>query len=170
MNIVLTGFMASGKTTIGKRIAEISDYTFIDTDEMIIEKEERTINEIFEKDGEEYFRKIESEIISKVSGMDNMIISTGGGTVLNKNNICVLRRNGVVFNLAPDFSVIESRMAEAVKNRPLLQNSNIENIKKRFNDRLPFYDNCDKKIHISARTTIDEISWEILEEMNKRKR
>ena len=68
MNIVLTGFMATGKTEISKAISEISKYNLIDTDDMIVEQEEITINEIFDKCGEEYFRKIECEVIKKSGG------------------------------------------------------------------------------------------------------
>ena len=161
--------MASGKTTIGKRISELSGYKFIDTEEMIVKKECRTINEIFDKDGEEYFREVERSVVYEVSKMNNMVISTGGGVVLDKKNIEVLRKNGRVFNLSPDFSVIESRLLEAAKSRPLLKNDSIEDIKKRFDNRIPFYDNCDKKVHISMETTVDETAYEILEEMKKLK-
>lgn len=68
MNIVLTGFMATGKTEISKAISEISKYNLVDTDDMIVEQEGITINEIFDKCGEEYFRKTECEVIKKSGG------------------------------------------------------------------------------------------------------
>ena len=168
MNIVLTGFMASGKTTAGRRIAEISDYEFIDTDEMIVDSEGRSINDIFATDGEEYFRRVEREIIREAAKMDNKIISTGGGVVLNAENIEELRKSGVVFNLAPDFSVIEQRVLKAAETRPLMKNQSIEDIKKRFDDRKPFYDNCDYKIHITEQFTPDDTAQQILKIMNER--
>ena len=67
MNIVLTGFMATGKTEISKAISEISKYNLVDTDDMIVEQEGITINEIFDKCGEEYFRKTECEVIKKAA-------------------------------------------------------------------------------------------------------
>ena len=141
MNIVLTGFMATGKTEISKAISEISKYNLVDTDDMIVEQEGITINEIFDKCGEEYFRKTECEVIKKAAEMKNVVIATGGGVVLNKQNIENLRKTGVIFNLSPDFSVIRERLEEARKTRPLLKRDSIENIKKRFDDRKPFYGN-----------------------------
>ena len=79
MNIVLTGFMATGKTEISKAISEISKYNLVDTDDMIVEQEGITINEIFDKCGEEYFRKTECEVIKKAAEMKNVVIATGGG-------------------------------------------------------------------------------------------
>lgn len=105
MNIVLTGFMATGKTEISKAISEISKYNLVDTDDMIVEQEGITINEIFDKCGEEYFRKTECEVIKKAAEMKNVVIATGGGVVLNEQNIENLRKTGVIFNLSPDFSV-----------------------------------------------------------------
>ena len=111
MNIVLTGFMASGKTEVSKAVASMSKYKLIDTDDMIVEKEGMSINEIFERHGEEYFRRVEHECVCRAAAMDNMVIATGGGVVLNKSNIDALRKNGMIFNLAPDFEVIEERLA-----------------------------------------------------------
>lgn len=162
MNIVLTGFMASGKTEISKAIARISDYNLIDTDDAIVEKMGISINEIFAKYGEEFFRKTERNVILELSNVDNTVIATGGGVVLNSENISLLRKNGIVFNLAPEFSVIEERLAEARKTRPLLKNDSIENIKKRFDDRKPFYDNCDYKINITNDRTPESYAEEIL--------
>ena len=87
MNIVLTGFMASGKTEISKRLAKLLKYNLVDTDLLIVDEEKMTINDIFAIKGEEEFRKIEHNVICRVSTMDKTVISTGGGVVLNKQNI-----------------------------------------------------------------------------------
>ena len=162
MNIVLTGFMASGKTEISKAIAEISTYTLVDTDDLIIQKLNMSINEIFDEYGEEYFRKVEHETVLEAAQTTNSVIATGGGVVLNKANIDALRKTGLVFNLSPDFSVIKERLEEARKTRPLLRQDSIEDIEKRFNDRKPFYDNCDYKIHIINGRTPRSYAMEIL--------
>ena len=148
MNIVLTGFMATGKTEISKAISEISKYNLVDTDDMIVEQEEITINEIFDKCGEEYFRKTECEVIKKAAEMKNVVIATGGGVVLNEQNIENLRKTR--------------------KKRPLLKQDSIENIKKRFDDRKPFYDNCDYKINVIHGRTPRSYAMEILEIMESR--
>ena len=168
MNIVLTGFMATGKTEISKAISEISKYNLVDTDDMIVEQEGITINEIFDKCGEEYFRKTECEVIKKAAEMKNVVIATGGGVVLNEQNIENLRKTGVIFNLSPDFSVIRERLEEARKTRPLLKRDSIENIKKRFDDRKPFYDNCDYKIKVIHGRTPRSYAMEILDIMESR--
>lgn len=162
MNIVLTGFMASGKTEISKAIAKNSKYKHIDTDDMIVETAGMSINDIFKKYGEEKFREIEHECVCKAAAMDNMVIATGGGVVLNKENIKELRKKGKIFNLAPDFSVIKERLAAAAKTRPLLQNQDIEAVRKRFNDRLPYYADCDYTVHVISGRLPKSYAVEIL--------
>lgn len=162
MNIVLTGFMATGKTEISKAIAKISDYTLIDTDDMIVEAAKMSINDIFAQYGEEYFRELEHKCVCEAAQMDNMVIATGGGVVLNKENIKALRKNGKIVNLAPEFSVIEERLNKAAATRPLLKGQDIEAVKKRFEDRLPFYADCDIKIEVTNGKTPEEFAREIL--------
>lgn len=162
MNIVLTGFMASGKTEISKAIAAVSRYKLIDTDDMIVKETGKTINEIFAVSGEQGFRELEHRIICRAAELDGYVIATGGGVPLNKDNIAALRKNGVIINLAPDFSVIRERLEAARDTRPLLQNQDIEAIEKRFNDRLPFYADCDFKIHIINGRTPRSYALEIL--------
>ncbi len=169
MNIVITGFMASGKTTISKEIAGMSKFEFIDTDEYLEQNEGITINEIFAKYGEEYFRAKEHEIIKKVSAMDNMVISTGGGVVLNKSNMTELRRNGIIFNLSPDFEVIKERLEKAAATRPLLKNQDIADVRRRFEARRPFYDDCDYKIKIVPERSARSCAMEILDLIKSRK-
>ena len=162
MNIVLTGFMATGKTTIGRAIADRSNFTFEDTDSMIITKTGMDINEIFSKYGEEHFRDLERECVKEAASKDNLVIATGGGVVLDKRNIDTLRENGIIINLDPDFAIIESRVAQARASRPLMQGESIENIKKRFEARKSYYDNCDRKIYITEERTPSSYAEEIL--------
>lgn len=166
-NIVLTGFMAAGKTEISKAIAEISKYKLIDTDDMIAEAMGMSINEIFAKYGEEEFRRIEHECICKAAKMSGMVIATGGGAVLKKENIEELRKKGKIFNLAPDFKVIEERLAAAAATRPLLKNQDIAAVKKRFEDRLPYYADCDCKIHVISGRSPKSYAMEIISLMEQ---
>lgn len=165
MNIVLTGFMASGKSEISKAIAKLSDYMLLDTDDMIVEKAGMSINEIFAAHGEEYFRQLEKEAVREASKAKKAVIATGGGVVLDKENVSVLRSTGVIFNLAPDFSVIRERLEEARKTRPLLKQDSIEDIQKRFEERLPFYADCDHKISVINGRTPRSYAIEILKIM-----
>ena len=149
MNIVLTGFMATGKTKISKALSELTGYKLVDTDEMITEREGKTINEIFEEIGEEGFRKKEHEVICEAAKLDGYIISTGGGVPLNRENMKELRKNGIIVNLSPSFDVIKERLEKARESRPLLKNSGLEDIEKRFNDRKPFYADCDYSVSVN---------------------
>lgn len=166
MNIILTGFMATGKTQISKRLAKLSGFNLVDTDAMIVEETKMTINEIFDTMGETEFRKIEHNIICKVSELDNTVISTGGGVVLNTSNIKELRKNGIIVNLSPSFDVILERLNFAKASRPLLQNSDIDSIRKRFYDRLPYYAVCDYKINVSNDHDPEYFAKEILKLIN----
>ena len=168
MNIVLTGFMASGKTEISKAIASISRYERIDTDDMIEKAAKMTINEIFAKYGEERFRKMEREAVKEAASMDNTVIATGGGAVLDASNIEELRKTGVIFNLAPDFEVIADRIESASATRPLLKNQSMDDIKERFIKRQPFYDNCDYKIHVIKGRSSKSYAMEILNIMSEK--
>lgn len=162
MNVVLTGFMATGKSTIGKEVARISKFKFIDTDEMIVKKAGMEINDIFAKYGEKQFREIEKDVIKEVAQMDNMVVATGGGVVLDRENIDLLRGNGIIINLNPDFSVIEERALKARESRPLMKNESMEEIKKRFDERKPYYDNCDEKVRVVSGRTPHSYAMEIL--------
>lgn len=163
MNIVLTGFMASGKTEISKVIASISNYKLIDTDDMITKAVGMSINEFFDKFGESEFRNIEHNIVCEAAKLDGYIIATGGGVPLNKDNMDQLRKNGIIINLAPDFCVIEERLEAARATRPLLKEQDIESIQQRFNERIPFYNNCDFKIHVINGRTPKSYAMEILD-------
>ncbi len=118
-NIILIGFMGSGKSAAGKMLAKKLNMKFIDTDARIEKKEGKTISEIFKRYGESTFRDRESEIIKEASQQQNTVISAGGGAVLLKKNVSRLKKSGVVVWLKAKPETIAKRVG-AAKNRPLL--------------------------------------------------
>ena len=155
-NIVLTGFMASGKTVVGKALAEKLGRKFVDSDKLIEEKCRMSIPEIFEKYGEEYFRNIESQVIEEISLKSGAVIATGGGAVLNKDNIAVLRKNATIVNLEPSGEVVAARLSKDDGTRPLNKGQDINQILDRFEKRKPFYDNCDVKVKITKEMSVED--------------
>ncbi len=124
-NIVLIGMMGSGKSSVGKQLSKKLDRPFIDTDEIIEKREERSITEIFELYGENYFRKLEIEIVKEVSEYDNHIISTGGGIVVNPDNVARLKLTGHIFYLKNDIDELAERLSNNTENRPLLVDNHL---------------------------------------------
>lgn len=161
-NIVLIGFMASGKTTIGKALAEITGYAFADTDQKIEQKLRLTVSEIFFKDGEGVFRDYEREIIKQCCAIKRCIIACGGGVVLDWDNIERLREVGRIIWLKPGLDTIVKRLETDV-NRPLAVDRSSEEIMKLMAARASKYEKAaDITIDTDGKGT-DEICAEILE-------
>lgn len=133
-NIVLIGMPGCGKSTIGYRMSQKINYSFFDADKYLEEKENRIISDIFSKEGEEYFRKLETKYLEDLSKKEQIIISTGGGAVKKKENIDTLKQNGIIIFLD---RTIEDISKENHENRPLLQN--IENLWKLYDERINLY-------------------------------
>lgn len=142
-NIILIGFMFSGKSSIGKMLAENLGYNFIDTDNLIEEKENRAIKNIFTQDGESYFRKLEEEIIYNLKNIKNTVIAVGGGAVLNFNNIQQLKSIGRVFYLNANLNTILQR-AKNKDQRPLA-NGNLTEL---YYFRKPIYESLGEIVHV----------------------
>jgi shikimate kinase len=115
--------MGSGKSTVSKNFAEKTNYPFIDLDILIQEKAKKSIQEIFEGDGEKLFRKLESETLEALSGED-AVIACGGGIVLKESNLKQLKSGTVVYLKASIPKLIHR--LEKVNNRPLIKGKNIE--------------------------------------------
>ena len=133
-NLVLVGMPGCGKTTIGTETAKILGKEFVDTDLEIVKREGITIPEIFSLKGEEYFRRVESEVVAEISKKQGLVIATGGGAVLNSRNVDLLKGNGtVVFIDRPIEELVTT------SDRPL--SSNRELLEKRYNERYDIYCN-----------------------------
>jgi shikimate kinase len=153
MNIVLTGPMGVGKSTIGIRVAKILGWEFSDTDQIIVQRAGHSINEIFAKEGERRFRTIESNVIKEVAKKDETVIATGGGVVLDPQNMRLLRSNGVIVNLEATPTTLLKRLKK-VTDRPLL--TGIDGLKKLLKERSGVYSNADHRIDTST-LTIDQV-------------
>jgi len=149
-NIVLVGFMGTGKTSIGKRLATRLRMRYVDTDDIIERDSGRCISDIFSEDGEETFRELESEAVRKVSKLNNHIISTGGGVVLKETNMAELKRNGTVFCLTATPEEIYRRVQHQ-SHRPLLQTPDpLAKIKSMLEDRHPYYVKADYMVETTG--------------------
>lgn len=143
MRLYLLGFMGSGKSFSGKRLAEKFGMSFIDLDNFIEEKQGRTIREIFEKEGEDYFRKIEKMCLLEMGQKEMTIISTGGGTPCFFDNMKWMNENGVTVFLETSVEVLSNRLFDEMQKRPLLKGLSKEELKhfieKKLEERNPFY-------------------------------
>lgn len=142
-NIVLTGFMGTGKTTVGQLLAEELHRPFIDTDQLIEEKLDAKINEIFKKIGEPKFRDFETQTIALLSNLEDYVISCGGGAVVNPANVSNLNKNGIIINLYASPNHILKRLDE-VDSRPLIKQmlNPFDGIKKLLAQRQKAYEQC----------------------------
>jgi len=123
-NIILTGFMGTGKTTVGKLLAQRLKYEFVDTDVFIEGRAGRSIAEIFAELGEAAFRQMETEAALELANRDELVISTGGGLMLDDGNVAALGENGRIFCLTATPNEILARIQKDGETRPLLADEN----------------------------------------------
>ncbi len=144
MNIVLIGYRCTGKSSVGRLLSKEIGWEYIDTDELIQQKSGFCIDDIVRQYGWNRFRELEKEIVKEVSNLDNYIISTGGGVVLNEENVYKLKERGFFIWLKADSTTIRARMKEDQKtdiNRPALTDANpIDEIEHVLKLREPLYD------------------------------
>lgn len=165
-NIVLIGFMGTGKTSVGKIIAKKLGFKFVDVDELIERTTGMEISEIFSKFGEPRFRDIETEMIKLITQKTGQVIATGGGVVLRDENMELLKENGVIFCLEAPENVIFERVKHT-KNRPLLQVENPEEkIKELLQMRMPLYKKADFCICTEGLTP-EEVAEKIIKEYER---
>lgn len=166
-NIALIGFMGTGKTAVGEALAARLGKELVETDALIVEKAGMSIPEIFNRDGEIAFRELEIAVIKEIAEKDNIIISCGGGVVLNKINIDRLRIKCIIINLIAKPSVIAERTA-GDDERPLLAvNDRIKEIKELLDYRRPFYERAADIEIDTSELDIDAVVNKILGELEE---
>ena len=164
-NIVLIGFMGSGKTTVGQLLAQTLGYTFADTDQLIEEGESMTIQEIFAQNGEGYFRQLETLIMEEVSGtMNQTEISVGGGLPMTLNNHKYLKKCGKVIYLKVSEQTVIDRL-KGDTSRPILSGEDAtEMIYKLLALRDPTYRTLADRIIETDQLSVEEIVQKIIHE------
>lgn len=158
-NIVLTGFMGTGKSTVGKKLAADLGWTFIDTDEEIEKVTGLKIPGIFKERGESAFREAERVMIRSLAQREHCVISTGGGTILDERNREVLSAGGYLITLHASLETVLKRVGDN-RDRPLLQKTPSE-IEVLWESRRPVYGRADYSVD-TADKSADQVKEEIL--------
>ncbi len=138
-NIVLVGFMGTGKTTVGELLAQKTGMPLLDMDSLIVERAGKSINDIFAQDGEPHFRRLERELVQELSSQTGHVISTGGGIVLNPDNIADYEKSGLVVCLLASPETILDRVRHDTS-RPLLAGDKEAKIVELLESRKPLYE------------------------------
>ncbi|MDU7338175.1 MAG: shikimate kinase [Clostridium sp.] len=161
-NIVLCGFMGSGKTTVGQVLAQKSGRAFFDLDQYIEQQEGKTVTQIFAEQGEEGFRKLETKAARKLSEQNNLIIATGGGAVLKEENVEILRKGGVLIHLDASLNAVEQRL-NGLDDRPLLQRDDRQEfLRILYAKRIPLYRTA-AHLSVNADYSPDDVCEQILQ-------
>ncbi|OGS24353.1 MAG: hypothetical protein A2297_02935 [Elusimicrobia bacterium RIFOXYB2_FULL_48_7] len=173
MNIVLTGFMGTGKSSVGKKLADLLGWQYFDTDEMIEHDTRTTIADIFDKRGEPFFRNEETRAARSISKKNNCVIATGGGIVLKKENMEIFEKTSLIVNLSASPEVIFERTKNDTT-RPLLNKPDpMQEIIKLLEARKPYYVRCNISIN-TDNLSVDEVVEKIAEyarnQLNKNSR
>lgn len=165
MKIVLTGFMGTGKTSVGKELGRLLGYRFVDTDRLIEGKEGKPISLIFREKGEDYFRKLEEDTVKEASIMRNVVIATGGGVIKNRKNVENLGRNGIIVWLKADPEIILKRAMTEGGKRPLLDvEEPLKEINKLLSERINLYEQADTSVDTNY-ITPQESAHEIIDRL-----
>jgi shikimate kinase len=165
-NIVLCGFMGTGKSSVGKRLAAMVSYDFLDMDAAIEAEEGVSIPQIFASRGEPAFRALESRMVERMAGQTRCVIATGGGTIINPQNLESLKRCGIVVTLTADIPTILLRVG-AGDDRPMLRaGDRVERIRALLEQRAEAYDRADITLDTSA-LSIDEVARHLVNQLRE---
>ena len=149
----MIGFMGTGKSTVGRMLAEQLGKPLIDIDQHIEETEKRKINDIFKKEGEPYFRALEKKAVRWASGKKGVVITTGGGAVIDPENTAALKEGGVLVALLAAPETVFKRIRNS-RHRPLLKGDDmLSEIKRLMEIRKPYYDKADYKFETDGLTS-----------------
>lgn len=157
--VYIIGFMGVGKSTVGRLLAEKLDCPFFDTDAEVESVIGLKISHIFEQQGEQFFRELETESLSRLQGHDCAVVSTGGGIVGRGDNWHIMKQSGTVVYLHADWSTISSRLIDT-SHRPLAKNGTDSELHQLWKKRLPLYQQADVVIvtdQLNPQQVVDQI-------------
>jgi shikimate kinase len=164
-NLSLIGFMGTGKSSVGHMLATQLHFTFVDTDEMITERADKSINEIFAQDGEAAFRRYESAVVSEIAEMRKCVFSTGGGLGANEVNLASLKTHSMVVCLWARPETVWQRVGHQT-HRPLLHGEDaLGKIRTLLHQREPIYRQADVLISTEMRS-IKEVVQQIMHQFH----
>lgn len=167
-NIMLIGFMGAGKTTVSRELSKMTGRREIDMDAYIVDREGMAIKDIFDKYGEEYFRKKETESLLEIMDMDELIVSCGGGVVAKDENVEHMKNRGVIVLLTATPQTILERVKNST-DRPILNgNMNIEFITELMNKRKDRYLSVADVIVETDDKSVFDICTEIMDKISKK--
>lgn len=167
-NIVLIGFMGSGKTTVGKRVAAKLHIDFYDTDEAIRRCEKMPVYDLLQKKGKKYFEGAQRFAVSTLAQNENCLISTGGDTVMDEFNLAELKKNGILFWLRASAETVYKNTRHSATRRPGLSNATPADIEAMMLERNPYYEQADFVISVDH-NDMDKAAEEIIEHYEKLK-
>ncbi len=163
--IVMVGMMGAGKTAVGTALARALGAPFLDSDEEITRAADRSIAEIFERDGEPFFRARETEVLNRLLHGAPCVLSTGGGAFLSETNRSLIRSTGVSVWLRADLDVLWARVRHK-STRPLLRTANpYQTLRALYEARMPFYQEADLAVDSSADLTVEDMAARVVESL-----
>lgn len=164
-NVILCGFMGTGKSSVGRRLAALIGYGFVDLDELIEATAGIPIAEIFATRGEPAFREMESRMVESLAERSRCVVATGGGAVVNPRNLDTLKRCGAVVTLTADIPTILARVGSG-DNRPMLRAPDrVERIRALLEQRAHAYAQADITVETST-LTVDQVAQEIISRLD----
>ena len=164
-SIFLIGMMGSGKSSTGPVLAEILKYKYIDLDTLIEKLTNKTIDEIFTEEGEEYFRVLETQCLQEIVKLPSLVVSTGGGVILKKENWGILRQ-GIVVWLDINKKIVLSRLNQTKDNRPLLKGNIDIKYEEIFETRKDIYAQADLRVVVNNEG-VRSVAQNIIKELKK---
>ena len=168
-NLVLGGFMGSGKSSVGRLVAAQLRFRYVDTDELIEQRAGRTITQIFTENGEPFFRELEAQVVAELAQYENAVISTGGGMTANEANLASLKQHALVICLWASPETIWERVRHQ-SHRPLLRDPDpLEKIRKLLTARAPFYKQADALV-ISEGRSVKEVAQHVIHQFHLARR
>lgn len=174
MNLFLIGYRCSGKTTIGKSIVRTIDWSFVDSDLLVIKESKKSIKDIIETEGWDAFRRMERSAIKQICADDRQVVATGGGVVLDEANIQAIKTSGMVVWLDASAQTIQQRMLQDKNTgnfRPALTDKGrLEEIEDMLLQRRPYYESASDFIIQTDNVPVNEIAQTIIDKLNQKGR